>query len=161
KLKLHLTKQIRHLPRATRHSAMSLIECIAVVAVLAVMAAALVPVAIRQLDRVASDQEAASLKSLGDALQASILAQRYIPNQTNWYSQTATQAGMDVAAVTNNLRNRARVFLTDASGWLSNSLPYTQTYLGTPSAPANARVVLVSSIGAAVPMSSGMPAAAD
>jgi type II secretory pathway pseudopilin PulG len=140
---------------------MSLIECVAVVAVLAVLTVAMVPVTVRHLDQLASDQETASLKALGDALVARIVATRHIPNQTDWATQIATQTGSDVAAVTNNLRNRARVFLADPSGWFSSNLPYTQTNTGTASAPSNARIMLVSSIGAAVPMTNGMPTASD
>src|SRR5207245_1609726 len=49
--------------------AFSLIELIGVLAVIAILAAVLAPALIRQMDRIAGDQESASLKSFGDALQ--------------------------------------------------------------------------------------------
>jgi hypothetical protein len=140
---------------------MTLVECIGAVTVLVILAAALVPVAIRLLDRIAADRETASLRALGDALQASILRNSYIPSYADWASTIAAQAGLDVGSVTNNLRNRPRIVLADASGWLSTNLPYTQTYAGTPSLPVNARAILLSSLGAALPMTTSIPAAAD
>ena len=57
----------------TDRRAFSLIELVGVLAVIAVLAAVLAPALIRQMDRIAGDQESAALKSFGDALQASIL----------------------------------------------------------------------------------------
>src|SRR5437016_3062066 len=66
--------------------AFSLIELIGVLAVIAILAAVLVPALIRQLDKIAGDQESAALKSFGGALQASIMrltpahpANHYVP----------------------------------------------------------------------------------
>jgi len=140
---------------------MSLIECVGVLAVVAILAAALIPVAIRQLDRLASDREIAILKALSDGLQSSILRNRYIPSQTDWASIIATETGMDIGSVASNSQRRLRVFQADSSGWLSSNLPYTQTYAGTPTYPANARVLLLSSLGPSLPLSSGMSSAAD
>jgi hypothetical protein len=61
--------------------------------------------------------------------------------------------------VTNNLRNCRRIFLVDGSGWFSTNLPYTQTVqTGTNIAavPANARMLLLSTIAGNVPLNSGM-----
>src|SRR5437762_2503399 len=65
-----------------RHSyrAFSLIELIGVLAVMAILAAVLAPALLRQMDKMAGDQESAALKSFGDALQASILRSRTIPS---------------------------------------------------------------------------------
>src|SRR6266508_4265734 len=62
--------------------AFSLIELTGVLAVVAILAAALVPALIRQLDRIAGEQETAALKSFGDALQQGILRKRYVPGAT-------------------------------------------------------------------------------
>src|SRR5438477_1564208 len=67
--------------RDFRH-AFSLIELIGVLAVMAILAGALVPALIRQMDKVAGDQESAALKSFGDALQQSIMRNRSIPTDT-------------------------------------------------------------------------------
>jgi type II secretory pathway pseudopilin PulG len=139
----------------------SMVEMIGVLAVIAVLAAVLFPVAIRQLDRMAFDQETARLKALGDTLQSGILRFRYIPSYTNWAPTLASQAGLDLGDVTINLRNHARVFVIDGGGWLSTNTPYAQTYAGTPNAPINARVMLLSSTSDDLPVSSGMLSATD
>lgn len=142
-------------------AAFTLIEMIGVLAVIAIVAALTVTAALRHLDRVASEQELARLQALGDALQKSILRNRYIPTYTNWATVIATQTGLAPGAVTSNIRNRPRVFLVDSGGWLSNNLPYVQTHLGTTNLPANARVMFVSSLGKNLPITTGMPSAAD
>jgi hypothetical protein len=50
-----------------------------------------------------------------------------------------------------NSRRNPRILLIDPSGWLSTNLPYTQTHSGTPNFPANARMILLSSIGTPLP----------
>ena len=128
---------------------------------MAVLAGVLAPVAIRQLDRIAAEQEMARLQALEDALKRSILATRSIPSLTNWATVVASHAGLDIGAVTDNIRRRPRVFLVDGGGWLSNSLPYFQTAQGTSVLPANARAMFVSSLGGSLPIGSGIASAAD
>jgi hypothetical protein len=140
---------------------MTLVECIGVLAILAVIAGLMLPVMLRHLDGLASEVETATLKKLGDALQDSIRRNHYIPTYTNWASVVAAEAGMDIGTVTNNARSRLRVCWIDSSGWLSTNLPYTQTYTGTTNLPANARIMLVSSVGRNLPISSAMPNATD
>ncbi len=144
-----------------RQTAFTLIEMIGVLAVVAVLAGLLVPVALRHLDQIASEQEAARLQALGDALQQNILSTHSIPSYTNWATVVATQSGLDVGSVTNNFRNRPRVLLVDAGGWLSNKLTYVQSSVGTSNLPVNARVMLVSSLGRNLPITTGMPLASD
>ncbi len=131
--------------------AFSLLEMIGVLAVLAILAAALVPALIRQMDKTAGDQESAALKSMGDALQQSIMRNRYIPGATDWAANIATELGVDVASVTNSPRQQPRCFLIDQNLSIGGfGLPYTQTSAGA-SGVTNTRVMLVSSIGRALP----------
>lgn len=139
----------------------TMIEMIGVLAIVAVIAALLVPISLRHLDQVASEQEMARLQALGGALQQSILRTRSIPSPTNWASVLAAQSGMDIRSVTNNFRNRPRVFLVDAGGWCSTNLPFSQGPGGTSNFPASARVILMSSLGKSLPVATGMPTAAD
>src|ERR1051325_4500420 len=107
---------IRHSSFVIRHSALrafSLLEMIGVLAVLAVLAAVLAPNFVRPIDKTVSDQESATLKSFGDALQQSILRKRYIPSEVDWATNIAAEFGADVAYVTTSPRNQPRYFLID------------------------------------------------
>src|SRR5260221_9369228 len=108
--------------RKTRQQAFTLIEMIGVLAVLAILAATIIPNLLRKLDQVAGDQESAALKSIGDGLQASIMRNRYIPDQTNWISRVATELGWNTNSVSTNSRSQPRFFLIN-DAW-TNSLPY-------------------------------------
>ena len=151
---------------------MTLIEMIGALAVLAILAAVLVPAFVRQMDKMASDQELASFKSMSDALQQSIIRNRYIPSYTNWAPVVATELGMDVADVLTNPRHQPRVFLIDPAlqvGANGAALPYQQTVTGSMVTnaggiipPVSPRVILMSTIGQ--PMAnavSGVPSASD
>src|SRR5437667_2856534 len=65
------------------HHAFSLIEMIGVLAVIAILATALAPSFVRPMDKTAGDQDSAALKSFGDALQQSIMRNRYTPSDAD------------------------------------------------------------------------------
>src|SRR5437016_4436091 len=158
---------IRHSSFVIGHSyrAFSLIELVGVLAVIAILAAVAVPALIRQMDRIAGEQESAALKSLGDALQQSILRKRYIPSASDWATNIAAELGADVANVnTNQARRQRRFFLIDpalSTGNNSSGLPYNQTNwvsgsvvtnnAGVLVPPLSPRVMILSSIGRALP----------
>lgn len=131
--------------------ALSLIELIGVLAVMAVVAVLVVSAALRYLDRVARDQESARLKALEVALRGSILRLGSIPTGSNWVAVVAVQSGLSQGEVALNSRQKPRILLMDPGGWLSTNLPYTQTHSGTPNFPAQARMILLSSIGTPLP----------
>src|SRR6266568_5854032 len=145
----HSSFVIRH---SRRHRAFSLIEMIGVLAVIAILAAALAPSLVRQMDKTAGDQESAALKSFGDALQQSIMRNRYIPSATDWASTVATELGVDTTAVTDSPRRQQRFFLIDPNLTIAGAgLPYTQTSAGSASKPVSPRVMILSSVGTALP----------
>jgi type II secretory pathway pseudopilin PulG len=105
---------------------------IGVLTVIAILAAILLPALLRQMDKIAGQQESASLKSFGEALQQSILRNRYIPASNDWASVVAAELGTDIANVTTNQsRKQPRVFLIDPSLNINGAgLPYTQGIAG-------------------------------
>src|SRR5207302_8457857 len=134
---------------------------------------------IRQLDKIAGDQESAALRSFSDALQQSIMRNRYIPTYTTWASTVAIELGVDASNVSTNARRQPRTFLIDPAlriGNNANGLPYTQANWVTQTTsgsgvtnsagvlvpPLSPRLIMLSSIARALPAGvvSGVPAAA-
>jgi len=136
---------------------------VGVLAVLAILATALAPSFVRQMDKTSGDQESAALKSLGDALQRSIMRYpHYIPSEADWASTVAIELGTDITSVTNSPRRQPRVFLIDPAlqiGLNGRGLPYSQTSAGSVVTngsgavipPVSPRVMILSSIGRALP----------
>lgn len=142
--------------------AMTLIELIGVLAIIGILAGALIPVALRILDRIAAQREVATLRTFANVLEGSILRHRTIPNVAGLAGAVAAEAGVDVASVTENPRRRQRALLMDGGGWLGTAtLPYAQGAAGLADLPVNARVMIVSSLGAPLPITSGTATAAD
>src|SRR5436190_2131078 len=162
----HHTRTIQH-RKATR--AWTLIEMIGTLALIAILAAVLLPVLVRQTDKVIADQEVATLKSFRDAFQQYVLTTRVVPDQTIWYSATAAKLGFGANDVLYNIRQQShtitnsRVFLIDPALQMGNpatptGLPYSQTNyyvanatVSTPMLPVNPRVMIVSSLGRPLP----------
>src|SRR5713101_1242532 len=92
------------------HRAFTLIEMIGVLAVIAILLAVLVPALLRQVDRLAGEQEKASLKAIGDALQQNIARNRYIPSGSDWATNAAIELGVNVFNVTTSARALPRLF---------------------------------------------------
>jgi hypothetical protein len=79
---------------------------------------------------------------------------RYIPTYTNWASTVAAELGVDVAALTSSPRKQTRFFVIDPNLSIAGGgLPYQQTNSGSATAPVSPRVMLLSSIGRALPSS--------
>lgn len=144
---------------------MTLIEMIGVLAVLAILAAVLLPALIREADKLAADTESANLQAYSDALQQSIERYRYIPGESDWATNIASQLGVSTYLVATNARHQARIFVIDPAlqiGANGGGLPYAQTNFasfpfgsqvtsgGVLVAPVSPRVMIVSSLGASL-----------
>src|SRR5438874_798809 len=149
-----------HLSPLSSQRGFTLIEMIAVLSVIAILVAAIVPSVIRRMDRGAWTRETADLNSIADALTQSILRTKIVPGTNTWATAIATQMSLPVSAITTNPRRFARAFLIDTNLSIGAGLPYTQTTNGT-AKPANARMIIVSSLARALPIASGVPPAAD
>jgi hypothetical protein len=139
----------------------ALIGWLGILAVFAILLAFLLPALLREIDSGVARDEAATLKTLGNGLQNAIQHYSYIPAYTNWADFVSGETGMATMAITNNARNQPRVLLIDNGGWLSNNVPYSQTYAGTTNLPLNARVMLATSLGRPLPVSGGSLSAND
>jgi type II secretory pathway pseudopilin PulG len=143
----------------------SLIELIGVLAVIGILAAVLVPKIVQRVDQAAWTKETADLGAIADSYTQSILRNKTIPNYTTWGAQVASQVSLPVSAITNTPRGFARAYLIDPNLNIGGAgLPYTQTTNGTGNgagAPANARVMLVSSLARSLPIASGIPSSAE
>jgi type II secretory pathway pseudopilin PulG len=142
---------------------------IGTLALIAILAGVLLPVLVRQTDKVVADQEVAILKSFRDGFQQYVLTTRVIPDQTTWHSAIAAKLGIGPNDVLYNIRQQShaitnsRVFLIDPALRMGipatpTGLPYSQTNycvanatVSTPMSPVNPRVMIVSSLGKALP----------
>ena len=124
---------------------------------------------VRHTDKLVADQEVATLSSFANGLQQYILTNRKIPDHTTWYSAIATNMGASPNDVLYNVRQQShaqqRVFLIDPNFQIgtgsSPALPYVQTSAlwgsaGRPILPVSPRVMIVSSLDKALPMSAGV-----
>lgn len=143
--------------------AFSFIEMIAVIAVVAVLAGAILPVAIRHLDVIAGKKEEAALNTIAEAIKRRITVNKLIANHPMWVTNVAIELGWNPNQVTNNIRNLRRVFMIHPALVIGTNgslglLPYTQSVVGHNMAsgsatvpPVSPRLMLVSSIGPALP----------
>jgi len=144
----------------------SLIEFIGVLAVIAIMAAAVIAVVVKRVDRAAWVKENAALSAMSDAFVQYVTRSNAIPGDggtgtgSGWAQALASQSGIAPQDICTNSRYNARAFLVDVSGWLSTNLqPYAwvsgpgwvQTSSVTPTNPSNARFMIVSSISKNLP----------
>jgi type II secretory pathway pseudopilin PulG len=140
----------------------TLIESIAVMAVIAILAALIVPNIIRRVDRASWIKETADLDSIANSFTRYILRYKTIPSYTGWASAAADQMAMPVSAISTNSRRYARAFLVDPDLRIDGAgLPYTQSANGAAGSPVSARVIILSSLGRALPIASGVPSPAD
>jgi type II secretory pathway pseudopilin PulG len=149
----HASRITHHAPRSTPHSriaAFTLVELIGVLAVLAILGALATPAVIRQMDEAARTKEVSDLNAISNAIVLQVLTNKSIPSLANLPQSAAAWARVPINEVTNNRRRCGRAFLADTSGWFgtaAGSLPYTQTINGSPTAPVNARLMIISRIG--------------
>jgi prepilin-type N-terminal cleavage/methylation domain-containing protein len=130
---------------------LTLIEIVGVLAVIAILACFVLTALTKQTDKAVADQESATLRAFGDALQRAILRRSYIPGSSDWATTIGAEVAMDATEVTNNVRHQQRHFIIDPSA--SISPPYTNTYAGSgsPAPPQNLRFIILSTLGPAFP----------
>src|SRR5260221_7757196 len=155
-----------------RARAFSLIEVIGVLALIAVLIAVVLPVLVRQIDKVVADQETSLLQSFNTAFTQSTMRTRYISGPLDWATNIAIELGMNISDVRTNARSNRRFLWIDPNfriGDTNSSLPYAQTNwffgsqctnaAGAIVAPYTPRVMLLSSLSKTFPpsVSDGVP----
>lgn len=143
-------------PAATHRSAssrgFSLIEVLGTMAVITILAVALVPVLVREFDRLARDSETRQLALLSNGLKNHILRNRTIPDHTGFANAIATELGIQITDVLLNEHRQPRVLLFDPAVTNALVLPFTQTANGIASAvPISLGVILLSSLSEPLP----------
>jgi hypothetical protein len=134
---------------------------IGVLAVISVLVAVIAPSVIRRMDHAAWTAETVNLSNVAHALSQSIVRTKTIPSSTNWASAIAGQMSLPASAITTNARRYARAFLIDTNLTINGArLPYTQTTNGA-SNVVSARVMIVSSLARALPISTGTPSSTE
>ena len=143
-------------PRSAQ--AFTLIEFLGVLAIIAILAAVLMPVAIRQIDEAARTKERTDLVAISNAVVQQVLSAKIIPRESDLAQAAATWTRQPASRITTTPRGQSRAFLLDTNGWFgTTSLPYNQTNTGT-FITNTARLMIVSTVGRALLVSTGRPA---
>jgi type II secretory pathway pseudopilin PulG len=136
--------------------AFTLIELLGVLMVMALLSFALAPLLVKEMDRLARQQEATALLTLATGLEKHISRNGQIPDQTGWAAAVAAVIGQPNATVTLNGRDNPRVFLIDPLFGVGTNAsvkpPFTQTQYGS-ALPVSPRLLIVSSLATALPSS--------
>lgn len=139
----------------------TMIELLGVLAIIATLAALVTVSVITRIDQGERTKEALNLSAMADSYSNYILKNKSIPDHTQWASAVSQWMALPVGAITDNARRYTRAFLIDTNLSIGGArLPYTQTTNGT-SKPVSARVMIVSSLGSALPVSSGVPSSTN
>lgn len=137
-----------------KETAFTVLELAGVLGVLAILAAAVTPSLLSQIEAAAREREVNALSRLGQGLAEHVLANRRVPAPATLFGDLATTLGWPLAETASNAMGNARVLLMDPGLRLGSNtvanLPYVQGAAGV-AGVTSARVLLVSSLGAALP----------
>jgi type II secretory pathway pseudopilin PulG len=128
---------------------LTLIEIVGVLAVIAILACFVLTALTKQTDKAVADQESATLRAFGDALQRAVLRRSYIPGSSDWATTIGAEVALDATEVVNNVRHQRRHFIIDPQA--SIAAPYRQDNNGSTTPPQNLRFIILSSLGPAFP----------
>jgi hypothetical protein len=128
----------------------------AIVSILATAAATTLITTLRIKQR---DVERGSLETLAEALPAHIRRTRTIPAATNWARELIAELALPASRISATPAGNNRVLVFDPAAFIdpidgAAGLPYVQTTGALE--PANLRLVVVSSVGAALPSLAGV-----
>ncbi len=145
--------KIPSLPSRRSGSAFTLLEMVTALGVMTIAMAAITPPAIRHLETSFREAEQAKLVSLGEALRNRVLHTATIPGPTNFAAEVASEVGWPVNQVLASPFGNRVVLFDDGFrvGPNSGSRPaFVQGAQGSID-PVNARVIILSTLGAPLP----------
>ncbi|RMH52296.1 MAG: type II secretion system protein [Zetaproteobacteria bacterium] len=146
----------------------SMIEMVGVLAVISILAAVIAPSAIQMISSSKQTAEDQALSAIADAFRLYVQNNKKIPNEATWAGDLATLMNSAPSKVTTNGNNGSRIYLYPqdffTQGNTTAPLPYDQyaaavsdanagaiSALPT-SSPYNARVMVVSNLNPATPL---------
>jgi general secretion pathway protein G len=148
--------------RPSGRRAFTLIELIGVLAIIGLLVGIIAPSVIGRVNRAASTKEAADMQVIADSYKQYILRNKTIPGTNTWHTAIASEMDLSVSAITANKRGYARAFLVDPNSNINPAGgPYSQNANNGTTKPVNARVIIVSSLNRALPVSTGVPSSSD
>jgi len=125
----------------------TLVEAIGVLSIMSILAAMLIPPVFDEINRANLAKESKTLESIAEALQASILRTKTIP-QDQWPRIVADELAAPISSVTTSVAGHPRTLLYHPEirfGDDFTSLPYTQNSNGCAGGPVHAKALLISS----------------
>ena len=104
----------------TRNNGFSLIEMIGVLAIMAILAGAIVPNALKSIDRAAVRSEKSNLENLADSLKLYLKTNGNIPTPANWATTLATLNDLNATDISQNDRGINRSFIRESNSTTPN-----------------------------------------
>lgn len=142
--------------------AWALLELVGVLAIIAMLTVVGAGAGLAYCDQLARNRERSTLQEFAESLRRSVTRDLRIPDHLGYFDQIAIYSGHPVEQILVNRRGNRRLLLIDPG--ISNSgisLPFDQASAGLSGAGAgalgNVRMLLVSSLGAPLPQSLGVP----
>lgn len=131
------------------------IEMMGVLVVAAVLAGVVAESAIQKAKQASRTTEDQTLVYIGSSLQTNIVRSKCVPGLTNWSTAVATEMAASPSTVTLTPAGNNRLFFLDPTCNVGTNVsqqpPYSQSAVGSTVQPANLRVMVVSSLGPALP----------
>ncbi|MEK7677543.1 MAG: hypothetical protein AAB676_17075, partial [Verrucomicrobiota bacterium] len=151
-------------PRYASQSSFTLLETIGVLVVVAVLTAASIRLALVEVKATIRKKEISNLETLAQGFKQQVLRSKTIPDHTTWVQAVAQESGWAVGDVVTNLNQEPRVLLIDPAlrlGTAEGRLPYTQPVAGSLIKPLSPRLMILSTLHRALPVSSGVAASTN
>ncbi len=103
-----------------RKDGFSLIEMIGVLAIMAILAGAIVPNALKSIDRAAVRSEKSNLENLSNSLKLHLKTNGSVPTPANWASTLAALNDLNATDISQNDRRISRSFIRDSNSTTPN-----------------------------------------